>query len=539
MPQKKGNAAACDNKIQISPQSISSGRGSNPNSRPTWRMFIGSPISIKIWRGHRTAFAFGTLRHAPASFEVSKYGAQIVSPPLHSSSLEPMHTPKTAATPKPRSKQPNLAVLILFFGVSLRSLPLTFNPGPSSRSFAAASRCRLSLRSLAAVSFCPRSLRFDPSASRFGLPLRPPASSSHTFLVLPPSQSASCSYLLHLSPTQASRCGLTLPPPTAASRSNLPLRPPAPISHCGLQLLPPAPVPLVSLFGSCGRLLAPVSRSVLPPPSLHPASRSGQPPRLLPPVSRSGRSLLPPAPASRIFLFLQSVSLAPRSGRSRRSAALVPGFDPFSPTPGSGPSPLPQALALPSSFALALGPGSGRLLPFRILGPSLPIRATHKTLPPRSPQCRSTATTTPYKHIPAKQLEIRRAPPAHRTWTPPLRRQSYMLLPPPRPLPQKNTSPPLSAEACFPICHQGYHPAPRHTHLPAQRQTISPIRILSHHLVFEAEVWQIFMLYNTYWMTIPSGHFPHFWTEGGPICSKLCHRTVSGPTVDVVRRDAQ
>ena len=40
-------------------------------------------------------------------------------------------------------------------------------------------------------------------------------------------------------------------------------------------------------------------------------------------------------------------------------------------------------------------------------------------------------------------------------------------------------------------------------------------------------------------LTSPSGHFPHFWTEGGPICSKLCHGTVSGPTVDVVRRDAQ
>ena len=37
----------------------------------------------------------------------------------------------------------------------------------------------------------------------------------------------------------------------------------------------------------------------------------------------------------------------------------------------------------------------------------------------------------------------------------------------------------------------------------------------------------------------PSGHFPHFWTEGGPICSKLCYGTGSGPTVDVVRRDAQ
>ena len=37
----------------------------------------------------------------------------------------------------------------------------------------------------------------------------------------------------------------------------------------------------------------------------------------------------------------------------------------------------------------------------------------------------------------------------------------------------------------------------------------------------------------------PSGHFPHFWTEGGPICSKVCHGTVSGPTVDVVRCDAQ
>ena len=37
----------------------------------------------------------------------------------------------------------------------------------------------------------------------------------------------------------------------------------------------------------------------------------------------------------------------------------------------------------------------------------------------------------------------------------------------------------------------------------------------------------------------PSGHFPHLWTEGGPICSKVCHGTVSGPTVDVVRRDAQ
>ena len=37
----------------------------------------------------------------------------------------------------------------------------------------------------------------------------------------------------------------------------------------------------------------------------------------------------------------------------------------------------------------------------------------------------------------------------------------------------------------------------------------------------------------------PSGHFPHFWTEGGPICSKVCHGTVSGPTVDAVRRDAR
>ena len=37
----------------------------------------------------------------------------------------------------------------------------------------------------------------------------------------------------------------------------------------------------------------------------------------------------------------------------------------------------------------------------------------------------------------------------------------------------------------------------------------------------------------------PSGHFPHFWTEGGPICSKVCHGTVSGPTVDVVPCDAQ
>ena len=36
-----------------------------------------------------------------------------------------------------------------------------------------------------------------------------------------------------------------------------------------------------------------------------------------------------------------------------------------------------------------------------------------------------------------------------------------------------------------------------------------------------------------------SGHFPHFCTEGGPICSKVCHGTVTGPTVDVVRRDAQ
>ena len=35
-----------------------------------------------------------------------------------------------------------------------------------------------------------------------------------------------------------------------------------------------------------------------------------------------------------------------------------------------------------------------------------------------------------------------------------------------------------------------------------------------------------------------SGHFPHFWTEGGPICSKVCHGTEGGPTVDVVRRDA-
>ena len=31
----------------------------------------------------------------------------------------------------------------------------------------------------------------------------------------------------------------------------------------------------------------------------------------------------------------------------------------------------------------------------------------------------------------------------------------------------------------------------------------------------------------------PSGHFPHFWTEGGPICSKVCHGTEGGPTVDV------
>ena len=37
----------------------------------------------------------------------------------------------------------------------------------------------------------------------------------------------------------------------------------------------------------------------------------------------------------------------------------------------------------------------------------------------------------------------------------------------------------------------------------------------------------------------PSGHFTHFWTEGGPICSKVCHGTVSGPTVDVVRRVAK
>ena len=37
----------------------------------------------------------------------------------------------------------------------------------------------------------------------------------------------------------------------------------------------------------------------------------------------------------------------------------------------------------------------------------------------------------------------------------------------------------------------------------------------------------------------PSGHFPQSWTEGGPICSKVCHGTVSGLTVDVVRRDAQ
>ena len=38
--------------------------------------------------------------------------------------------------------------------------------------------------------------------------------------------------------------------------------------------------------------------------------------------------------------------------------------------------------------------------------------------------------------------------------------------------------------------------------------------------------------------SFPSGHFPHFWTEGGQICSKVCHGTEGGPTVDVVRRDA-
>ena len=62
----------------------------------------------------------------------------------------------------------------------------------------------------------------------------------------------------------------------------------------------------------------------------------------------------------------------------------------------------------------------------------------------------------------------------------------------------------------------------------------SDINILTQMSVFRVSVSQDVLL-----PVSPSGHFPHVWTEGGPICSKVCHGTVSGPTVDVVRRDAQ